>query len=950
MNGKIFTLATLTLVGTLAVARTSESLNDGWTGTVHPEKGESRTVENILVPHNWDDYYGHRNLFHGELHGSCVYRKTLSVSKRPGERQFLVFDGAGTFLTVRLNGRELCQKKLAGRLVTTLEATASVRDGANELEVVCDHPSNIIDTPWQCGGCGGLCCESPEPFGLFRSVSLVTTGSARIAPWGVHVWHDADCKTGYVEIESDFGEGTGAGLQIRVSQPELNVNLLLGGARVVRAEFPLANVKLWSPKTPNLYVFNVELVEEGGKVVDSESVRTGFNWIRWPLEKDSDHRFIMNGEPIFVHGTAESDHLLGNSMAFDPEEEDARVGEYRKLGFNLFRDGHEPHSLRYLKRIEEYGIMTYAGFSTRNYTESEAFCSNFLACVEQWVKERRNSPAVVLWGLQNESALPFEFAEKCRDLIRRLDPLSGTKGRPVVCCNGGAGADWNIIQNWSGTYSGYGGYLETYERDLALPNQLLNGEYGAWRLSGYHSDPDEPFDEKGPWTEEHMARILYEKLMRAWKVRDKVCGQILWTFFTHRNPGRDRRADEAYREIDKVGPVNHKGIYTLSGRRVEAWYLYYAYGFHLNRGDLDLYVDKPLSWWLKEGRRLDEGTPATVLAPTPLKDMRYVFRLNCGGDKTVDSLGNVWQGDDTRYVKSWSQDADLQVPDYTLNPVLGSQDVVEGGVRNAAAADQELFSTFRYGRHRTVITLPAPTNAACTVEMYFAEPGSYGRCFDIAINGHVVESRFRPNAVVPDRNVVCRRYAIKTGSEPQIVITFPRVQCNQAIVSAIAVATDEASAKRMPIEARKPGYPESDGLTWKELSRRVRHKMPQHRLPHEDLFKARTRPPQALPFPDKGGFRSCLTHPYVSGNYAVRFKVLKGNPVGKKVQWKIEGEDWTGDKGDLTIKTGESVLAGPVVDGCIDMPLNTFINAGGFFFRYRIEDDSIGAREFISIE
>ena len=56
--------------------------------------------------------------------------------------------------------------------------------------------------------------------------------------------------------------------------------------------------------------------------------------------------------------------------------------------------------------------MAYAGFSTRNYTETVSFCSNFLACVEQWVKERRNSPAVVMWGLQNESSLPMVFADK----------------------------------------------------------------------------------------------------------------------------------------------------------------------------------------------------------------------------------------------------------------------------------------------------------------------------------------------------------------------------------------------------------------------------------------------------------------------------------------------------------------------------------------------------------
>ena len=933
----------------LIAALLNVNLDTGWSGSVTPEKGAPYAVENIQLPHSWDDYYGHRHLFHGELHGKSVYKRSFTAAKKAGERQFLVFEGAGTYLTVKVNGQTLLENEHAGRVATTVEITEAMKDGENLLEVGCDHPSNIINTPWQCGGCGNNTCESPEPFGLFRKVRLETTGAVRIAPYGAYFWHDGGCNTGYAEVELDAGKAATDGLVVRVTQPELGVDLKLKPGE--RGEFPVAKAKRWSPEAPALYSFKVEVLDKNGAVLDSESVRTGYVTMKWPFDGAADHRFFLNGKPLFVHGTAQSDHRLGSSHAFDREENFARIRELKRMGFNCFRDGHEPHDREVSEAMEELGIMHFAGFSTHIYTDTKEFQRQFLKSLEQWVKEKRNSPTVVIWSLQNESALPAEFSEECCALIRKLDPMSSASFRPIVTCNGGAGVDRDVIQNWSGTYEGYGGRLATYDIDLARPNQLLNGEYGAWRLMGWHTDPEAPFDIKGPWSEEHQARVLWEKLIRGWKAHDKVCGHVLWTFFSHRNPGRSAKIEEAYRTIDKAGPVNYKGLYTLSGQRVAAWYVYHAFGYHFQQGDLDQHLDETLTWWIAEGHRLVTPPAASPVKPTPIVGKAYVFRLNCGGDRYVDANGDVWQADDSRYVKSWSQYPEYAVDKYNLCPVLASQGVIREGVLNVSAADQALFGTYRYGRDKFMITLPAPANADCTVEMYFVEPGSYGRSFDLALNGKVVETRFNPSGNVGERNAVVRRYAVKASEKGEIVVTFPRVRCNQAIVSAIAVATDAESAKKMVKDSRKPGYPESDGLTWAELDGYVRHSTPQHLLPPEKPAEARTRPPHAKPFADKDGYRRCLTHPYVAGDYSVTFKVVKGNPIGKTVKWKIEGEDWCGDKGDMTIKTGETVLTGPIDEnGIISMPLDTYINAGGFFFLYKIDDDSLSAREFIPVK
>ena len=106
-------------------------------------------------------------------------------------------------------------------------------------------------------------------------------------------------------------------------------------------------------------------------------------------------------------------------------------------------------------------LDTNGGSYLVRYTSE--FRTNFKTLLTDWVKERRNSPAVVLWGLENESTLyPKILLKECTDLIRKLDPTASSQ-RKVTTCNGGKGTDWDVPQNWTGTY---GGNPLTYGEDL----------------------------------------------------------------------------------------------------------------------------------------------------------------------------------------------------------------------------------------------------------------------------------------------------------------------------------------------------------------------------------------------------------------------------------------------------------------------------------------------------
>ena len=293
----------------------------------------------------------------------------------------------------------------------------------------------------------------------------------------------------------------------------------------------VADVHRWSLDDPYLYNL-ATMIKRGGKTTDEVRTPFGIRSVSWPVlreritGKTDDHRFYLNGKPTFINGTCEYEHLLGGSHAFSPEQIRSRMKQITNAGFNALREAHQPHHLLYQQLCDEQGVLFWSQFSAHIWYDTHKFRRNFKRLLVRWIKERRNCPSIILWGLQNESVLPKDFAEECSDIIRSLDPTCRDQ-RLITTCNGGEGTDWNVIQNWSGTY---GGKLEDYGEELSREDQLLNGEYGGWRTVGLHDKQDRLplslFASNAPWSEEHQCVLLHTKLSQAYENRDRLCGQF----------------------------------------------------------------------------------------------------------------------------------------------------------------------------------------------------------------------------------------------------------------------------------------------------------------------------------------------------------------------------------------------------------------------------------------
>lgn len=842
------------------------SLNQDWQVSFGKTSEDSITKKmgtfRVNVPNNLDDYYGYRQLKHGNLHGTATYEKHFSVHKQTGKRYFLQLEGVGTFATVKVN-RKSYPKELVGRTSFMLDISDALREGDNTLNIKVEHPAMQTNNPWPCGGCSSEWgfSEGSQPFGIFRPVSLIETDEVRVEPFGVHVWNNEVCDSVFVDTEvknySDHEQTIEVISKLALSSGKTafrragKITLKAGETQVVRHQAKVSDAHLWGITDPYLYTLS-SIIKREGKTIDDVATPFGIRSISWPvlrqkqaaLRGDSaqmdkkDGRFYLNGSPVFINGTCDYEHLFGQSHAFSHEQIASRVKMMRQAGFNAFREAHQPHNLYYQQLLDEQGMLFWSQFSAHVWYDTSAFRKNFKRLLRRWIKERRNSPSVILWGIQNESVMPKDFTEECAAIIREMDPTAQTM-RAITTCNGGEGSDWNVIQNWSGTY---GGTADKYDQELKQPNQLLNGEYGAWRTLGFRSSDAEKLhagDAKAlskAYTEDAFVSLLSKKAMLAESAKDSVCGHFQWLFVSHENPGRVQ-PDEAYRRIDKVGPFNYKGLLTPWEQPTEGFY-----------------------WYRNHYTKVQPDTLTPTAADRnrdllkPAEGYTYLYRVNCGGDAVTDSYGSEWEQDDSVYSHSWAER-------FGMNPFTASQGHITSRIhglksssaasQHAAAPDAKLFQSFRWGRHALNYQFAVP-DGEYRVELYFAEPwlGKHEgtgidcdgeRIFDVAINDSVVVDDLDLWAEAGFAGA-CKKVVDVKVKGGLLTISFPEVKVGEAIISAIAIAAKGEIGDAEKWNTAFKGSKPASGMSktyWADLDKDVVEKYPKELLPQDnEVFPA----------------------------------------------------------------------------------------------------------------
>ncbi|RKS73777.1 glycosyl hydrolase family 2 [Motilibacter peucedani] len=342
------------------------------------------------------------------------YRVAFELVPEPGTRHFVHFDGVYRGSDVWLNGVHLGHRG-SGFASFTYELTDALDpSGRQVLAVRVDHSAHA-DSRWYTGS------------GINRPVTLVSTGTARLAEWGVVVTTpqvSAESATVAVRVRLDIAGAAPDGLTVDCALRGPDDRRVAGAAAEVTdggaaLELSLDAPSLWSPEHPHLYRLRVEL-RAGDEVLDDEEVAVGVRSFRF----DPDAGFFLNGRSTTLRGVCLHDDAGVLGTAVPSEVWERRLHVLKAAGTNAVRMSHNPHAaylydlcdrLGFLvqdEAFDEWEVNKNKWLEGWNLGEpgNEGTAADFVAEGERdladMVRRGRNHPSIVMWSIGNEIDYP----------------------------------------------------------------------------------------------------------------------------------------------------------------------------------------------------------------------------------------------------------------------------------------------------------------------------------------------------------------------------------------------------------------------------------------------------------------------------------------------------------------------------------------------------------------
>jgi len=506
------------------------------------------------LPHDWAvelpfDKRGDKN--HGfkllAVNGSGTtigwYRRTFSLpSSDKGRALWIEFDGVYRNCLVWLNGVCLGRNSTGyGSFYYDISRQANY-GGTNTLVVRVDATRT---EGWFYEGAG-----------IYRHVWLVKTGAVHVAHWGTFVTSAVDNRDAEVSaqttVRNDSARPVNAkvtsvivdsdGRAVAVSDPVV-VAIDKDGEETLTQKLKVPDAQLWSLQNPHLYKLSSR-VEVDGTLSDVYETPFGIRTIKW----DANQGFLLNGQHVFLKGTANHQDAAGVGIAVPDALNEWRLGQLKKFGCNAYRTAHGPATPELLDACDRLGVLVFTEQRRIGHT-AESFGN-----LENLVLRDRNHPSIIAWGLCNEELSAQgkdEFAQSLavpnQNLVHKLDLT-----RPVTCA---MNWDWGNgfskvldVQGFNYWFQGThaknrGHFLTIDEFHAAFPNKpafgseegstsSTRGIYENDKVHAYLSAYDRNLPRGGDPQREWGSTA--EAWMQFYDARPWLAGAFVWTGFDYR--------------------------------------------------------------------------------------------------------------------------------------------------------------------------------------------------------------------------------------------------------------------------------------------------------------------------------------------------------------------------------------------------------------------------------
>ncbi len=309
-----------------------------------------------------------------------VYRRIFTA--KTNERTYLVFEGAGSYYEVDVNGAYVGMAK-GSHLQSEFDITPYIQDGENALTVTLRK--------W----CDGSYLEDQDALrftGIFRDVYLLHRPMSHLRDFFIHTTPE-----GAVSVDVDF-VGEAQPVEMTILAPD---GTALPGMKV---EDPL----LWNAEQPHLYT----LVIHAG----NEWIAKKFGFCFPSVSPKSE--LLINGVPVKLKGVNRHDSHPETGYVVSYEDMLRDLLLMKQHNINCVRTSHYPNHPTFLEMCDELGfyvvdecdIETHgADFGGGNRTSAGFLSDNpdwepsYVNRMRRTVERDKNSPSVIMWSLGNES-------------------------------------------------------------------------------------------------------------------------------------------------------------------------------------------------------------------------------------------------------------------------------------------------------------------------------------------------------------------------------------------------------------------------------------------------------------------------------------------------------------------------------------------------------------------
>lgn len=367
------------------------------------------------VPHTWQsDFVDHpmfRNITEEiwpddpprvprDVNPTGAYVRSFDVPRSwSGQRTFLRFEGVTSGYFVWVNGRYIGYDQ-GGYTPAEFDVTEAVRPGANRVAVQVHR--------WG----SGAYLEDVDQWrysGIFRDVFAYATPQTRLRDAYLTTDLDGQYRDATLTARVDVA-GPADGFTVRgtlLDPAGRRVATVTGGSTLTTT---VTNPAKWSADAPNLYALVLELLDPGGRVVQTTAQAVGFREV-----EVRDRQMLVNGERILIKGTnrAETDPDTGRHLTREAQRRD--VALMKSLHINAVRTSHYPSDPYLYDLADRQGLWIADEVDIE--THSHENCpNNCLASRPEWqaafadrfqamVARDKNHPSIIIWDTGNEAGL-----------------------------------------------------------------------------------------------------------------------------------------------------------------------------------------------------------------------------------------------------------------------------------------------------------------------------------------------------------------------------------------------------------------------------------------------------------------------------------------------------------------------------------------------------------------